>query len=67
MICIVCKKHASFAHTIFKGTIPVKVTLCPDCVQKTGAEEHLVSIKNAAHGDAKHVAIDAFLKAVGKN
>ena len=66
MICIVCKKHASFEHTIFKGTSPVRVTLCPECVQKTGAETHLSAIKSATHGDAKHAAVDAFLKAVGR-
>ena len=66
MICTVCKKHATFEHTVFKGMNPVKVTLCSECSQKTGAEEHLAAIKGAAHGDAKHAAIDAFLKAVGK-
>jgi hypothetical protein len=66
MICIVCKKHASFEHTIFRGTSPVRVTLCPDCVQKTGAETHLAAMKGAADRDAKHAAADAFLKAVGK-
>jgi len=66
MICIVCKKHASFEHTLFKGTSPVQVCLCPECVQKTGAETHLAAIKGAADRNAKHAAVDAFLKVVGR-
>jgi len=66
MICIVCKKHASFDHTFFKGPTPVKVSLCPECVQKTGADDHLAAIKGAADRNAKHAAVDAFLKAVGR-
>jgi hypothetical protein len=66
MICIVCKKHATFDHTLFKGASPVKVALCPECVAKTGAETHLAAIKGAADRNARHAAVDAFLKVVGR-
>jgi protein-arginine kinase activator protein McsA len=66
MICTLCKKHASFEHTVFRGTNAVKVGLCPECSQKVGADNHLEAIRTAAHGDAKHAAVEAFLKAVGK-
>jgi len=66
MICIVCRKHATFEHTVFKGTSPVRVTLCQECSGKVGADAHLEKIKTAAKGDAKHAAVDEFLKAVGK-
>ena len=66
MICIVCHKHATFDHTVFKGTSPVRVSLCPDCTQKTGAETHLAAMKGAADRAAKHAAAEAFLKAVGR-
>jgi uncharacterized protein YlaI len=66
MICIVCKKHATFEHTVFKGTSPVRVLLCPDCVAKTGAEAHVTAMKSAPDKAAKHAAQDALLKAVGR-
>ncbi len=64
MICMVCKKHASFDHTLFQGTNPVPVRLCPDCSSKVGAEDHLAKIKGAADKTAKRAAVDAFIAAV---
>ncbi len=64
MICIRCKKHATFNKTVFQGTNPVKVTLCPDCTTSTGAETLMANIKGAPDRQAKHQAVDAFLKAV---
>jgi len=64
MICIRCKKHATFEHTVFQGTTAHRVTLCPDCASGTGAEDHLARIKGAADRNAKHAAVDEFLKAV---
>ena len=66
MICIVCKKHATFDHTVFKGPSPIKVTLCPDCTTTTGAEGHIAAMKSATDKVAKHAAVDALLKAVGR-
>ena len=66
MICNVCRKHATFEHSVFQGLSPVKVSLCPECSTSIGADEHLASIKNAPDKAAKHAAVDAFLKAVGK-
>ena len=66
LICVVCKKHATFEHTVFRGPSPVKVSLCPDCTTSTGAENHLSTIKNASDKGAKHAAVEAFLKAVGR-
>jgi hypothetical protein len=66
MICMVCKKHASFEHTMFRGPSPVRVTLCDECKGKTGAEAHLAKIKGSADRPAKHAAVEEFLKAVGK-
>ena len=66
MICIVCKKHATFDHTVFRGPSPVKVTLCGECSDKTGAEGLLAKIKTAPDKPAKHAAVDEFLKAVGR-
>lgn len=66
MICIVCKKHATFEHTVFKGPSPVKVTLCPECTAKTGAEGHIAAMKAATDKAGKHAATEALLKAVGR-
>ena len=66
MICIVCKKHATFDHTVFRGPSPVKITLCPDCTTTTGADTHLAAMKSAPDKVAKHAAVDALLKAVGR-
>jgi len=66
MICILCHKHATFEHTVFKGASPVKVTLCPECTTKTGAEGHVAAMKTAADKPAKHAAAEALLKAVGR-
>ena len=66
MICIVCRKHATFDHTLFRGASPVHVTLCGECATKTGADGHLEKIKSSADKTAKHAAVDEFLKAVGR-
>jgi len=66
MICIVCKKHATFEHTVFKGPSPIRVSLCPECTEKTGAEAHIAAMKAATDKVAKHAASDALLKAVGR-
>lgn len=66
MICIVCKKHATFDHTFFRGPTPHKVTLCGECETKTGAHDHIAKIKGAPDKAAKHAAVEEFLKAVGR-
>jgi len=66
MICNVCKKHANFEHTVFRGISPVKVTLCGECSTRTGAEAFLAKIKDAPDKPSKHAAVDEFLKAVGR-
>lgn len=66
MICIKCKKHATFDHTVFQGTTPVRVTLCTGCEAETNAQVLFSSIKGAPDKAAKHAAVDNFLKAVGK-
>jgi len=63
---MVCHKHATFDHTVFRGPSPVKVTLCGECSTKTGAESHIAKIKGAADKTAKHAAVDEFLKSVGR-
>ena len=66
MICIVCRKHATFDHTLFRGASPVHVTLCPECTTKTGADGHLAKIKATVDKTARHAVVEEFLKAVGK-
>jgi len=66
MICILCKKHATFEHTVFKGPMPHRVTLCGECSTTTGAQGHVDRIKSAADKTAKHAAVDEFLKSVGR-
>ena len=66
MRCIMCGNHATFTHTLFKGTAPVKVNLCEPCVQKAHANDHMAKIKAAPDHAAKGAAVDSFLKAVGK-
>jgi protein-arginine kinase activator protein McsA len=66
MRCILCGSHATFTHTLFKGTTPYKVNLCEPCTQKSQANEHLAKIKGAHDHAAKGVAVDQFLKVLGK-
>lgn len=66
MICILCKKHATFEHTVFQGVTPHHVTLCPECSSSTGAPDLVAAIKSAPDKPAKHAAVDQFLKAVGR-
>jgi hypothetical protein len=65
-ICMVCHKPASFMHTVFKGMTPLKIALCPECTTKTQAEEHVAAMKATTDKAAKHAAMEALLKAVGK-
>jgi hypothetical protein len=66
MRCIMCGGHATFSHTLFKGTIPYKVSLCDPCAEKSQATQHMAQIKAAPDKTAKGVAVDEFLKVVGK-
>lgn len=66
MRCIMCGGHATFTHTVFKGTSPHKVNLCDPCTQKAQATEHMAKIKAAPDRDAKSAAVDQFLKVLGK-
>ena len=65
MRCVICKDHATFEHTVFKGTEPVKVRLCDACASKVEAEKHLSLIKDAPDHSAKNAAVEGFLKIVG--
>jgi protein-arginine kinase activator protein McsA len=67
MRCTMCGSHATFTHTLFKGTAPVKVNLCDPCAQKSRANEHLAKIKAAHDHAAKGAAVDQFLAAIGKS
>ncbi|MGQ0615094.1 MAG: hypothetical protein ACT4PV_15285 [Planctomycetaceae bacterium] len=66
MHCNMCKTHATFEHTFFRGTEPVKVHLCSECMRKVDAQGHVSKIKSATDKTAKRAAVDAFLKMVGK-
>jgi len=66
MHCDLCQNHASWEHTLFKGTLPVRVHLCDDHRAKVGVEQHLAKIKSSHDKMAKQAAVDAFLAAVGK-
>jgi len=65
MRCIMCGGHATFTHTLFKGTTPHKVNLCDPCAQKAKATDHMAHIKAAPDKDAKGAAVDEFLKELG--
>lgn len=65
MLCMMCRGHATFSHTVFRGTSPTTVKLCHDCAEKIRAEEHLQKIKAAA-GEAKSAAVDEFLHELGR-
>jgi hypothetical protein len=66
MRCILCGGHATFTHTLFKGSTPHKVNLCDPCAQKSQARDHLAKIKAAPDHATKGAAVDQFLKALGK-
>ncbi len=66
MRCILCGGHATFTHTLFKGTTPHKVNLCEPCTQKAQANDHLAKIKAAHDHASKGAAVDQFLKVLGK-
>ena len=66
MRCFLCSGHATFEHTVFQGTAPVKVRLCESCAEKIDADNHLSAIKAAPDHAAKTAAVESFLKAVGK-
>jgi protein-arginine kinase activator protein McsA len=67
MRCILCGNHATFTHTLFKGTTPHKVNLCDPCAQKAQAADHMAKIKAASDHAAKGAAVETFLKALGKS
>lgn len=66
MRCVMCTEHATWEHTVFKGTAPTKVRLCEDCAGKVGADGHLERIKAAPDHETKDQAVGEFLSAVGK-
>ncbi|MHC4550486.1 MAG: hypothetical protein ACYTEZ_17100 [Planctomycetota bacterium] len=66
MRCFICQQHATFDHTVFQGTSPTTVRLCPDCSVKVQAEQHVANIKSAPDRNAKNAAIAEFLRAIGK-
>lgn len=66
MRCIMCGAHATFIHTLFKGTTPHKVNLCDPCAQKSQANDHMAKIKATHDKDAKGAAVESFLRALGK-
>ena len=63
-LCMKCRSHATFNHTVFQGTAPTTIKLCDDCAAQIDAEGHLANIKSAADHDAKTQAVDDFLAAV---
>ena len=65
MRCKLCGGHATWEHTVFKGTAPTKVRLCAGCEQKIRADEQLARIKSVTDHDAKMAAVDDFLKQAG--
>ena len=65
MRCKMCGDHATWEHTVFKGTAPTRVRLCAACEQKIQADNMLAEIKDAPDHDAKAAAVDAFLREVG--
>ncbi len=66
MRCMMCHQHATFEHTVFQGTSPVKVRLCEPCAGKVDATGQLAKIKAAPDHASKNAAVAVFLKAVGK-
>jgi hypothetical protein len=66
MRCMMCNQHATFEHTVFQGTSPIKVKLCNACATKVDAPGQLAKIKAAPDHAAKNAAVTTFLKAVGK-
>ena len=63
-MCMRCKAHATFNHTVFQGTSPTTIKLCDDCATSLGAEGHLEAIKGASDHEEKNRAVTAFLAAV---
>jgi hypothetical protein len=66
MRCTMCGGHATFDHTVFQGTTPIKVRLCDGCAQKASATDHMAKIKAAPDRAAKAAAVELFLKVLGK-
>ena len=66
MLCMMCRGHATFSHTVFKGTAATTVKLCHECAEKVRADEYLSRIKGAADHDEKTAAVDEFLQAIGQ-
>ena len=65
MRCKMCGGHATWEHTVFKGTDPTRIRLCAPCEQKIQADEKLARIKAAPDSEAKDAAVDALLAELG--
>lgn len=66
MHCDLCRNHATWEHTVFRGAQPVKVHLCDSHKAQVRPEDQLAKIKSIQDKAAKQAAVDAFLAAVGK-
>jgi len=66
MRCVLCEQHATFTQTVFQGTSPTTVNLCPACAEKVQADQLVEKIKSAPDKNAKSTAVTQFLKAIGK-
>ena len=62
--CQRCKSHATFTHTVFRGTTPTTIKLCDSCAEAVGVRDRLADIKSAPDHDAKTAAVDALLSAL---
>ena len=65
MRCKMCGGHATWEHTVFKGTEPTRIRLCEPCKQKIQADEKLAVIKAAPDHDSKAAAVDSLLSELG--
>ncbi len=63
-MCMRCRAHATFNHTVFQGTSPTTIKLCDECATSLGADGHIAAIKSASDHEAKNQAVTAFLAAV---
>ena len=65
MRCKMCGGHATWEHTVFKGTAPTRIRLCAPCEQKIQADEKLAQIKAVTDHDARLAAVDSLLTELG--
>jgi len=66
MHCDLCRNHATWEQTVFRGTQPVKVHLCETHKAQVQPEDQLAKIKGLQDKAAKLAAMDAFLASLGK-